>query len=446
MSELLGKTLGQYQLIEEIDESGNTLVYKGFQPAFNRYVAVKILKPSVSRSLEAVQRFRQQGELLAQIHHPRLLEIYETGETEGLVFRAERLAENGSLNDYLTMGSQSPFYETSRLLALFQGVVEGLEFIHRQGFIHGNLRPASILLDPTMQPMLTEFGSPGRSGVGDSPYFAPEQVQGGVVDRRADVYALGVLLYATLVGSAPPAGVVVSPRSRRPEIPELVERTIFKAMAQNPDQRFQSAAEFLNSMRAAFIAPPQAPQPAYAPPPPMPVAPIPAVSQTVTVGDQKKGGSWIAIVLGVIVVLILCVGAIIVYQVYMENKSATPISPTQPAGQPTQIPPIIILPTQPPAVTNVLPTNEPRPTRPPLELPTNPPEQPTQPPQQPPQVEQPIYPPAQASPGGGLLPCGSVGLIVVPLVVFGAGNLIKKHKLPIKPGRRNYDPRKEEKS
>jgi len=156
---------------------------------------------------------------------------------------------------------------------------------------------------------------------------------------------------------------------------------------------------------------------------------MPTVSQTVTVGGQKKGANWVTIILGVFVVLLLCVGAILIYQVYLQNQSATPAAPTQPAAQPTQPSPIIILPTQPPPVTQVLPTQEPKPTRPPVEMPTRPPEQPTQPAEQPPQVERPTQPPAQGTPGTGSLPCGSIGLIAVPMVVLGASRLTKKKRL-----------------
>jgi len=427
MSELTGKTIGQYQLIEEKGETANALVYKAFQPALDRYVAVKVLKPSSARLPEAVQRFRQQGDFLAQFHHPRLIEVYETGEEMGLNYRAMALAENGSLSKYLTAGSQSPFYDTRRATLLFQEIVEGLEYIHSQGYIHGNLSPNNILHDAMLHPLLSDFGSPGKIGGEITPYMAPEQVQGGIVDRRTDVYALGVLLYTTLVGVAPPAGVVVSPRSRRPEIPEGVERVIFKAMAQNPDQRFQSAIEFFNALKTAISQPAQAPQPVYTPPP-APAAPMPTVSQTVTVGGEKKGTSWIGIIIGFLVLLILCVGAVYVYRAYVQGQTATPGAPTQPVAPPTQAPPIIILPTQPPPVTQVLPTREPPPTKPPQELPTNPPPQPTQPPQEPPQGEQPIAPPAQESPGTGLPFCGSIGMIGVPLVVIGANRLTKKHR------------------
>ena len=80
-------------MVAEINETGTALVFNGFQPTANRYVAVKVLKPSIARNPEAVQRFRQEGDLLAQFHHPRLLEVYEIGEAEGLVYRAERLGD-----------------------------------------------------------------------------------------------------------------------------------------------------------------------------------------------------------------------------------------------------------------------------------------------------------------------------------------------------------------
>jgi serine/threonine protein kinase len=191
-------------------------------------------------------------------------------------------------------------------------------------------------LDEMLHPMLSDFGLPARVGAAVSPYLAPEQVQGGIVDRRADIYALGVLLYTTLVGAEPPAGMVVSPRSRRPDIPESVERVIFKAMAQNPDQRFQSATEFLSAMQTAFESPLPAPQPVYAPPPPPPpppaAAPTQTISQTVNVGGEKKGTNWVGLLIGVIFVLILCIGAIYSYRVYMENQGAAPVEPTQPAA------------------------------------------------------------------------------------------------------------------
>jgi outer membrane biosynthesis protein TonB len=153
---------------------------------------------------------------------------------------------------------------------------------------------------------------------------------------------------------------------------------------------------------------------------------MPTMSQTVNVGTETKGTNWVGILIGVIFVLVLCIGAIYSYRMYMENQGAAPVEPTQPAAQPTQAPPIIILPSQPPAVTEVQPTREPRPTNPPNEKPTQPPEQPTQPVAQQPEVEQPIAPPAQETPGTGILPCGSALLIFVPMFVMGASRMKKR--------------------
>ena len=389
MSELIGKTIGQYQLIEDIKETGKTLVYKGFQPSVNRYVAVKILKPGIARQPEEMQRFRQQGDLLAQLQHPRLLEVYETGEAEGMIFRATRLAENGSLQDRLIFGPQNPFYETNQAINLFREIVEGLEFIHSRGYIHGNLKPGNILLDAMMHPLLSDFGLPGKLGDVSSPYIAPEQVQGGVVDRRSDVYALGALLYATLVGVEPPAGVAASPRSSRPDLPADVEMVIFKAMAQNPGQRFQSANEFFYAMQTAFTTPLPVSQPVY--------APMPTVSQSVIVESQKKGTSWVGIIVGVLIVLALCFGAVFVYRTYSQNQAVVPTEPGLPG--------------------------EPRPTRPPIERPTNlPDDQPAQLP------EGDSQPPQQEQPGSGLPICNSIGLVGVPLVLIGARRVRKKRE------------------
>ena len=236
MSDLIGKTLDQYQITELIQETSSTLVYKGFQPNMNRYVAVNVLK---SQDSAAVQAFRQQNELLAQIQHPNILPIYDSGQAEGQVYRVMRYAEGGDLQDHIMQ-----YYDPGEAAGLLSGVVAGLDEIHAQGWVHGNLEPSNIYLDQAGQPMLTDFGMPKASSAPITPYMSPEQVQGGIVDKRTDVYALGVLLYTLVVGETPPAGTVVSPRAKRPNLPDSVEKVILKAIAQNPDTRFQSAREF----------------------------------------------------------------------------------------------------------------------------------------------------------------------------------------------------------
>lgn len=407
MSDYLGKTIGEFQLVETIDESGSALVFKGFQPAMNRYVAVKVLKPSTARDPVAVQQFLQQGETMAQMQHPNILTVHALGQTDGMVYRATRLAESGSLRDHLNW-----FYNLQQALGLMDDLVNAIEYIHSQGYVHGNLKPSNILLDASQKPLLADFGTPPHIAQPPSPYLAPEQIQGGAVDRRVDVYALGVLLFEVLTGQAPPPGIVVSPRSRRPDLPEAIEPVIFRAMAQNPEQRYLNVHEFGEALHLAVQTPAPAQAPVYQPAP-VPVPP-PSVSQSVTVEGKKGGTNWLAIIFGIIVVGILCVGGYFGLQ-YLLGVQAT----ETPGVPPTQPPPgaTIIVPTV------VFPTQEQPPTQPPPEI-TELPEQPTEEsPQDEPPAQLPQEPPAEpGEPPSGDLPelCGSVGIVIGGIAMVGA--------------------------
>ena len=390
MSEFLGKTIGEYQLIETIDERGAALVYKGFQPSMNRYVAIKVLKPHAARDASSAQRFRQAAELTAQMQHPNILPVYDIGQTESTIYRVSAFAEGGTLRDHL-----ASFQNTAQAVELMKQLTAALEYIHGQGYVHGNLKSSNVLLDAQRRPLISDFGLTQPAGGAPNPYLSPEQIQGGVVDRRTDVYAQGVLLYEMLVGETPPPGVVVSLRARRPDLPEAIERVVLKAMAQNPDQRFQSAAEFQAALEKAVAAPAQPPAPARAPAP-VPT-PAPSVSQSVQV-EQSKGTNWVAIALGALLVGVLCVAAAVLIVPRLQEDGEA--QPTQPpvevtAEIPTEAPPVE-QPTTPPE----------QPTEPP------PPEQPTEPPPEQPTEEAPEQLPEDPDDSGGGLPdlCGSTTL------------------------------------
>jgi serine/threonine protein kinase len=372
MSELIGKTIDQYQIVELIEEAGDSWTYKGFQPSMDRYVAFKVLK---SQDPVEVDAFKQQNTILAQIRHANILPVLDSGSAAGLSYRVLPFIENGLLRDHLF-----EYYDSRKAAGLISGVVAGLEKIHAQGYVHANLEPGNIYLEDGGVPLLTDFGLPKSPSAPLTPYMSPEQTQGGVVDRRTDVYALGVLLYEMLTGEAPPPGVVVSLRTKRADLPESVEKVIFKAMAQNPDARFQSAAEFQVALTSALQpvvpASTSATQPvtattqAAAPPPPV----------------QKKT-NWAAIILGTILVIVICGGIVLLFSWLSSQDGETPAEPTSPPAE--------IIPTQGPE-----PTQEPQPTDEPA--PTEEPEA-----TQPPEVENPIE-----TPGEGVeLPevCSSTG-------------------------------------
>jgi serine/threonine protein kinase len=357
MTDLIGKTIDQYQIIELIKETDHDLIYKGFQPNMNRYVAIKVIK---SQDPFAVQAFTQQNELLAQIEHPNILPILDSGQVENYAFRVLRYVEGGVLRDHLF-----EYYDPRKAAGLISGIVVGLEKIHAQGYVHGNLEPGNIYLDEGGVPLLTDFGLPKAPAAPITPYMSPEQTQGGIVDRRTDVYALGVLLYEILTGEAPPPSVVVSPRAKRPDLPESVEKVIFKAMAQNPEARFQSAREFQNALSAALqpVVPVQAsvpmeqsPSQPSAPPPPAP-----------------KRTNWAAIILGIVLVIVICGGTVLFFS-WWSNRDGDDV-----ALEPTS-PPVEIVPTDEPPE----PTQPPDPTQPPEEpQPTDSPEEPGEPPELP---------------------------------------------------------------
>jgi serine/threonine protein kinase len=380
MSELSGRTIDGYQLIEPIDEGGAALVYRGFQPSMNRYVAIKVLKPHAARDAAAVQRFRQSAELIAQMQHPNILPVYDIGQTEGTIYRVSALAEGGTLR-----GDGAWFQDTAHAVALMKQLTAALEYIHARGYVHGNLKSSNVLLDAQRRPLLCDFGLVQLAGGAPNPYMSPEQVQGGAVDQRSDVYAQGVLIYEMLVGEPPLPGVVASLRGRRPDLPVAIERVVLKAMAQNPDQRFQSAAEFQTALEMAAAPPVQPPAPVREPAPTPAPAPAPTVSQSVQM-EQPKGTNWAAIILGVLLLGLLSLALILILPGLQNEEEAQPTPP-------------------PVEVTVEMPT------QPPVEQPTAPPEQPTLPPEQPP-AEVPEQLPEEPDDSGGGLPgiCGSIPL------------------------------------
>ena len=403
MTDLTGQTLGEYQLVELIDPGGTAVVYKGFQPNMNRYVAVKVLSPSLVQDPAAVQQFKQEAELQARMEHRHLLPIYDSGEQDGNYYRVLRYIETGTLRDRL-----SGFYEPRAAQGLIHYIAEGLDYIHRQGLIHGNLKPATIFLDEQRQPLLTDFGFAHRAGAAPNVYMSPEQLQGGAVDRRTDIYTLGVLLYEMLTGEPPPDGTIASPLAKRPDLPPEVEQVIFKAMAHNPDHRYQMAGEFAKALESALmpkVAP--APQPVQQQPPAAQPAPAPAPQ------PKKRDTSWLVFLLGGLFILILIACALIFLPtIFGGDGEATPVVTEE-----------IVPPTQPPPSTD-----EPPPTDAPPPTDVSPPTEAPQPTEAPPSVENPIEPPADSGGDGGIGQiCGSVG-VGAGAMVLGLGMSKKRRR------------------
>jgi serine/threonine-protein kinase len=349
MTDMIGKSIGEYQLLELIGEDEHTLQIKAFQPGKERYVNFTMLKPHAAKNDLFVQQFLNSAQIASKMTHANILPVYDYGRQEEIIYRISALVASGAVADH-----RSKFHELQNANMLISQITDGLTYIYARGNIHGNLKSSNIYLDPELRPLLAGFAITQLPGNAENPYRSPEQVQGGVVDQRTDVYALGVLLYEVLTGMTPPVGIVVKPSSNRSDIPEAIDQVVLKAMAQSPEQRFQSPAEFSNALKNAVVSPVSTPtqvQPAPTPPP--------AVSQSVSV-QQAKGTNWTAIILGVVLVAVLIGAAALIIPRLMGDDDMVD-DPTVPTVEQPTAPPIEE-PTDPPA------------TQPPIEEPTDPPE------------------------------------------------------------------------
>ena len=339
MSDLVNQTLGQYKVVELLDDGGESLIYRGYQPGINRTVLLKVLKPEVAADPSSKQQFLSQAEIVSKMENPNILPLYDAGSSEDFVYQVEGYAEGGPLSNRL-----DEFHNPLAALSIIAGITKGLEYLHSKGYVHGNLNPANTYLSDTKEPLLSDFNYPGQSSESISPYRAPEQTYSGVINQQTDVYSLGAILYSMLIGEPPPIGAVVSPRSKRPDLSDEVERVVLKSMNQNPDYRFQNAREFTTALQNALQ--PQDAQAAMAPQPSGP----PVVTQTVQI-QESKGTPWGSILLGILLVLTVAVILLVVIPPLRGD------SPDDGAA---------VVPTQTQVAEDVPPTEAPVPTEVPL--------------------------------------------------------------------------------
>jgi len=270
MSELIGRNLGQYRIIEPLGLGGMATVYKAYQPSMDRYVAIKVLPRHFAHDPTFIGRFEQEAKVIAKLEHARILPVFDYGEDDGTTYIVMRLLTAGTLADRLTAGPL-PLADCVRIISQ---IAEGLDYAHRRGVIHRDIKPSNILLDDSGDAYLTDFGISklvegtaqftGSGIVGTPAYLSPEQGLGQPIDHRADLYSLGVVLYQMATGQVPfvaetPMAVVIKhindplplPRLANPALPERVEAVILKALAKDPNARYQTAGELARALQRA---------------------------------------------------------------------------------------------------------------------------------------------------------------------------------------------------
>jgi tetratricopeptide (TPR) repeat protein len=276
-----GVSLGDYQLLREIGHGGMGVVYEGVQLSLGRRVALKVLPLAAALDPRQLQRFRNEAQAAAQLHHPHIVPVYGLGCEQGVHFYVMQFIEGRTLAQWirdLRQGAEGQA-EIQRP-SLFRTVAEfgvqaalALDHAHQMGVIHRDIKPANLLLDQSGSLWITDFGlarcGPDagltRTGdvVGTLRYMSPEQAlaRRGLVDHRTDIYSLGVTLYEALTREpACPgtereellnqiaAGEPAAPRRLNPSLPVALETIVLKAMAHEPERRYATAEELADDL------------------------------------------------------------------------------------------------------------------------------------------------------------------------------------------------------
>jgi serine/threonine protein kinase len=270
LDQRIGTVLGGYRIIEPLGSGGTSVVYRAEHVRLGRPAALKLLAPGLGEA-DFSERFLRESQLAASLDHPSIVPIYDAGESDGLLYIAMACVEGSDLKTLLGREGKLP---TRRALRIVGQIGAALEAAHARGLVHRDVKPANILVSEDDRAYLSDFGvvkelaSNGttRTGsfIGTIDYCAPEQIEGGEVDARTDVYALACVLYECLAGTPPfhrPSEVAVlnahlhapPPKLTRaaPDVPPGLEQVIAKALSKSPLDRYASCGEFLNAARAA---------------------------------------------------------------------------------------------------------------------------------------------------------------------------------------------------
>ncbi|MBE3560712.1 MAG: protein kinase [Ktedonobacteraceae bacterium] len=212
LNSLVGRTLGQFRIVERIGAGGMAMVFKAYQQTLDRYVAIKVLPAYHARDPIFVKRFEQEARSVAKLAHPHIVQIHDFGEEDHITYIVMEYVDGGTLKDRL----KRPLPPAEAADFIIQAA-EGLDCAHRNGIVHRDVKPANMLLRRDGHLLLSDFGiakilegttnlTRAGTGIGTPQYMSPEQGVGQKVDRRSDIYSLGIVFFHCLTGHVPFTG------------------------------------------------------------------------------------------------------------------------------------------------------------------------------------------------------------------------------------------------
>jgi eukaryotic-like serine/threonine-protein kinase len=253
---------GRYRVLRKLGSGGMADVYLAEDEELGRRVAIKILNDRHANDDQFVERFRREAKNAAGLSHPNIVSIYDRGEAEGTYYIAMEFLDGRSLKEQLIARGPMPIGDA---IVFTRQILNALRFAHRKGVVHRDIKPHNVMVDSDARLKVTDFGI-ARAGasqmteagaiVGTAQYLSPEQARGAAVDQRSDLYSIGVVLYEMLTGEVPftgdtPVEIAMKhlsdtprpPSTLRPEIPPDLDMIVLRALAKNPDDRFETAEE-----------------------------------------------------------------------------------------------------------------------------------------------------------------------------------------------------------
>ena len=264
--------IAKYKIVGELGRGGMGVVYKGVDPLIGRTVAVKTIRFDVftlpSGREEAQKRFIREAQAAGNLSHPNIVTIYDVGEDNGLIYIAMEFIEGSSLSDLIAREDRLPVAEIIRLV---EQIADGLDYAHRKGIVHRDVKPGNILIGENGRVHIVDFGVARMSDsaitqsgmlMGTPRYMSPEQIAGKKIDSRADLFSLGAIIYELLTRKNPFEGDNITTviykimhedvpplRTFDKELPDGFDRVVRKALARDPDSRYGTCRQLVDDLK-----------------------------------------------------------------------------------------------------------------------------------------------------------------------------------------------------